>query len=210
MTIVGRGRHIMTRRLAEGILALVLAVPIFASTHTASTHSRQAAGTTHAALHLMNDSEFGLFAERLDADVSRWQAQLQRLDLDSLGLDREARREVERSHAVCLQVLGNTREDLEKVSQKQTLKRDLLLLVDLNELTRDLDSLQSDLSNPATVQGNGAGRRSLEYAKQVLHVDATVSARLGEFQNHVLAFAGVIDEALDRAPAASDTPPGQK
>jgi hypothetical protein len=195
----------MTRRLAEGLLALVLAVPIFASTHT-----RQAAAGTHAALHLMNDSEFELFAERLDADVSRWQAQLQRLDLDSLGLDRQARREVERSRGVCLQVMGNTREDLEKLSQKQTLKRDLLLLVDLNELTRDLDSLQSDLSNPATVEGNGAGRRSLEYAKQVLHVDATVSARLGEFQNHVLAFAGVIDEALDRAPAAGDTPPGQK
>jgi hypothetical protein len=41
-------------------------------------------------------------------------------------------------------------------------------------------------------------------------VDATVSARLSEFQNHVLAYAGVIDEALDRAPATSDTPPGQK
>jgi hypothetical protein len=193
------------RKLAEGVLALVLAVPIFASTHT-----RQAPAGTHAALHLMNDSEFGLFAERLDADVSHWQTQLQRLDLNSLGLDREARREVERSRGVCLQVLGNTREDLEKLSPKQTLKRDLVLLVDLNELARDLDSLQGDLSNPATVEGNSAGRRSLEYAKQVLHVDATVSARLGEFQNHVLAFAGVIDEALDRAPATSDTPPGQK
>lgn len=195
----------MTKKLAEGLLALVLALPIFAW-----SHSRQAPAGTHAALHLMNDSEFGLFAERLDADVSHWQAQLQRLDLDSLGLDREARREVERSRGVCLQVLGNTREDLEKLSQKQTLKRDLLLLVDLNELTRDLDSLQSDLSNPATVEGNSAGRRSLDYAKQVLHVDATVSARLSEFQNHVLAFAGIIDEALDRTQAASDTPPGQK
>jgi hypothetical protein len=195
----------MTRKLAEGLLALVLALPIFAS-----SHPRQAPAGTHAALHLMNDSEFGLFVERLDGDVSRWQTQLQRLDLDSLGLDREARREVERSRGVCLQVLGNTREDVEKLSQKQTLKRDLLLLVDLSELTRDLDSLQSDLSNPATVEGNGAGRRSLDYAKQVLHVDATVSARLSEFQNHVLAFAGVIDEALDRTQAASDTPPGQK
>jgi hypothetical protein len=195
----------MTRKLAEGFLALVLALPIFAS-----SHSRQAPSGTHAALHLMNDSEFGLFVERLNADASHWQTQLQRLDLDSLGLDREARREVERSYGVCLRVLGNTREDLEKLSEKQTLKRDFLLLVDLNELTRDLDSLQSDLSNPATVEGNGAGRRSLDYAKQVLHMDATVSARLSEFQNHVLAFAGVIDAALDRADAASDTPPGQK
>jgi hypothetical protein len=195
----------MTRKLAEGFLALVLALPIFAS-----SHSRQAPGGTHAALHLMNDSEFGLFVERLNADASHWQTQLQRLDLDSLGLDREARREVERSYGVCLRVLGNTREDLEKLSEKQTLKRDFLLLVDLNELTRDLDSLQSDLSNPATVEGNSAGRRSLDYAKQVLHMDATVSARLSEFQNHVLAFAGVIDAALDRADAASDTPPGQK
>jgi hypothetical protein len=195
----------MTRKLAEGLLALVLALPIFAS-----SHSPQAPAETHAALHLMNDSEFGLFVERLNTDVSHWQAQLQRLDLNSLGLDREARREVERSHGVCLQVLGNTRQDLEKLSQKQTLKRDFLLLVDLNELTRDLDSLQSDLSNPATVEGNSAGRRSLDYAKQVLHVDATVSARLSEFQNHVLAFAGVIDEALDRAQTTSDTPPGQK
>lgn len=195
----------MTKRLAEGLLVLFLAVPIFASTHT-----RQAPAGTHAALHLMNDSEFGLFAERLVADASHWQAQLQRLNLDSLGLDREARREVERSRGVCLEVLGNTREDLGKLSPKQTLKRDLVLLVDLNELARDLDSLESDLSNPATVEGNAAGRRSLDYAKLVLHVDATVSARLGEFQNHVLAFAGVIDEALDRAQAPSDTSPGQK
>jgi hypothetical protein len=195
----------MTRKLAEGLLALVLALPIFAS-----SHSRQAPAGAHAALHLMNDSEFGLFVERLDADVGRWQTQLQRLDLDSLGLDREARREVERRYGVCVRALGNTREDLEKLSEKQTLKRDFLLLVDLNELTRNLDSLQSDLSNPATVEGNSAGRRSLEYAKQVLHVDATLSARLSEFQNHVLAFAGVIDAALDRAEATSDTPPGQK
>src|SRR6266404_3710356 len=94
-------------------------------------------------------SQLAIFLKRLDTDVLRSQAQLKKMDVKSLSLDLQEGEELERSYNRCLQTLDNAREEIQKLSQKQTLRLDLYLLIDLNELARNLDALDQGLMNPA-------------------------------------------------------------
>jgi hypothetical protein len=108
-----------------------------------------------------------------------------------------------------LQTLDNAREEIQKLSQKQTLKLDLFLLLDLNELARNLDMLDQGLMNPA-VGGNSGAQKSLGYAREVLDIDMALATDISTFQHHFLAFTGVIDATLDRAESDAPQPQTQK
>jgi hypothetical protein len=194
----------MRRNLAIIVYALVLALP--AHPHT----QRPPAGETHSGLHLMSDGEFSRFLERLDTDVGQWRSELRRVDVDSLALEPRESDELERSYSRCLQALDNTQEEIQKLSRKQMLKLDFLLLVDLNDLARNLDALNRDLANPLSEGGRSAAHRSLGYAREVLDVDVALEPMIVGFERHVLAFAGVIDATLERAQRDADQPRAQQ
>jgi hypothetical protein len=190
----------MIRKIIVTVFMFLCAIPAFP--HTTQLTPRQ----VHPALHLMNDSEFAVFLSRLDANVLRSQEQLKKIDVKPLSLVLQANEELQRSYNRCLQSLDNTREEIQKLSQKQTLKLDLFLLIDLNELARNLDALDQDLMNPSTVGGNSAAQKSLGYAREVLGIDVTLASDISTFQHHFLAFAGVVDATLDQAdPDASQS-----
>ncbi len=194
----------MIRKFSMMVFALLIAVP-------ALSHARQApTGQNHPALHLMNNTEFALFLKRLDIGALRWKSQLRNVDVKSLGLEHRETEELERSYNLCLQALDNTREEIQKLSQKQTLRLDFLLLVDLNELARNLDALNRDLTDPVTVGGSSTAQKSLGYAREVLGIDVALAPHLVEFQHHLLAFAGVIDTARDRSGQSGNQPQDQK
>src|SRR5882762_7107581 len=133
----------MIRKLFIIVFVFLSAVPAFP--HTAQF----ATGQDHPTLHLMNDSEFAIFLKRLDADILRSQVQSKKMDVKSLSLGFQESEELERSYNRCLQTLGNAREEIQKLSPKQTLKLGLFLLLDLNELARNLDMLDQGLMNSA-------------------------------------------------------------
>jgi hypothetical protein len=135
----------------------------------------------------------------LDADVTQWQAQLKSIDVVSLVADLEEQEEIERRYAFCLEALEHIRDDITKLSQEQTLKIDLLLLIDLNALARNLDGFSVNLASPIAVQGMSAARKSLGWAKEVLRIDEGLASRIMEFQYHALAFARMQDAALEKA-----------
>jgi len=170
---------------------------------------RAPAGLSGPAAHLLNSDEFTLFLRKLDTGALAWKAHLKDHDPKSLGLDVQESEQLERSYNLCLQSLDNTREEIEKLLQKQTLKLDFLLLVDLNDLGRNLDGLDRDLANAMTDGRNIAAQKSLRYAKEVLSIDVALAPYNAEFQHHVLAFAGVIDATLDEADQGSDQSPEQ-
>ncbi len=181
----------MIRKLILTGIAFLCAVPAF-------PHNAQfAAAPERPALHLMNDGEFAVFLKRLDTDVARSQVQLKKMDVKSLSVGLQESDELERSYNRCLQTLDNAREEIQKLSQKQTLKLDLFLLIDLNELARNLDALDQNLMTPAASGGSGA-QTSLAYARQVLGIDATLATDISTFQHHFLAFTGVIDATLNQ------------
>ena len=165
---------------------------------------RTPAGMSGPAPHLLNSGEFALFLRKLDTGALAWKAHLKGHDLKALGLDVQESEQLERSYNLCLQSLDNTREEIEKLLQKQTLKLDFLLLVDLNDLGRNLDGLDRDLASTMTDGRNAAAQKSLRYAKEVLSIDAALAPYNAQFQHHVLAFAGVIDATLDEADQDSD------
>jgi len=186
--------------LSIAALGCVLAIP-------APGHARQAQ-TEQAPLapHLMNDGEFALFLKQLDTGVLRWEAQLKDVDVKSLALDSQESEELARSYDLSLRSMENTREEIQKLLLKQTLRCDFLLLVDLNDLARNLDGLDRDLANPDSGRGDSAARKSLLYAKEVLGMDAALAPKLTQFQRHLLAFTGVIDASLE-ADEEPDQPP---
>ena len=187
----------MIRKLILAGIAFLSAVPAFP--HTAQF----AAGQDHPALHLMNDGEFAIFLKRLDTDVARSQVQLKKMDVKSLSVGLQESDELERSYNRCLQTLDNAREEIQKLSLKQTLKLDLFLLIDLNELARNLDALDQNLMTPAAGGSSGA-QKSLGYARQVLGIDVALATDISTFQHHFLAFTGVIDATLNNQ--AEDDP----
>jgi len=194
----------MIRKLIIAAFAFLCAVP-------ALPHATQLVpGQGHPALHLMNDSEFAIFLKRLDTDVLRSQAQLKKMDVKSLNLGVQENEELARSYTRCLQSLDNTREEIQKLSQKQTLKLDLFLLIDLNELARNVDALDQDLMSPATVGASGGAQKSLGYAREVLTIDEELATDISTFQHHFLAFAGVIDATLDQGDHDASQPLTQK
>jgi hypothetical protein len=140
----------------------------------------------------------------------RSQVQLKKMDVKSLTLDVQESNELERSYNRCLQSLDNARDEIQKLSQKQTLKLDLFLLIDLNELARNLDALDQGLVNPVTVGESSGAQKSLAYAREVLGIDMALAADISTFQHHYLAFTGVIDASLAQADHDASQPPIQK
>ena len=145
----------------------------------------------------MNDNEFAIFMGRLDSAMLRSQVQLKKMDVQSLSLDIQEREELGRSHERCLQSLENARQEIQKLLQKQTLKLDLFLLIDMNELARNLDSLDQGLVNTVGANASGKTKKSLGYAREVLDMDVALATDVSIFQHHFLAFTGVIDATLD-------------
>jgi hypothetical protein len=194
----------MIRKLIITVFAFSAAVPAFANT-------RQSAPVqARPALHLMNDGEFTTFLKRLDTDMLRSQLQLRNMDVKSLNLDAQQSGEMEGNYNRCLESLDNAREEIQKLMQKQTLKLDLFLLIDLNELARSLDVLDEGLVNSVAVGGHGAAQKSLGYGREVLTIDAALTRHIIEFQHHFLAFTGVIDASLEQADRDPAQPPTEK
>jgi len=194
----------MIRKLIITVFAFLSAVPAFPHT------TQFVPGQAQPALHLMNDSEFAIFLQRLDTDVLRSQAQLKKMDVKSLNLGVQENEELARSYNRCLQSLDNAREEIQKLSLKQTVKLDLFLLIDLNELARNVDALDQDLMNPAAVGGSSGAQKSLGYAREVLSIDEALATDISTFQHHFLAFAGVIDATLDATDHDASQPLTQK
>jgi hypothetical protein len=180
----------MIRKPAALLLAMILGIPAFADTRKSQIDE------SHSGLHVMNNTEFAVFLQKLDANVVAWKARLESDDISSLALDTQERKEIGRSYRLCLKTLDNTREEIRTLSAKQTLKFDFLLLVDLDELARDLDRLNSDLANTITAQKRTA-QKSLGYARDVLAIDAALAPQVAAFQQHILAFAGMMDATLE-------------
>ena len=190
-----RGLTPISSGLAIIILALAVAPPGFAQGQSGP------AAEDSAALRLMNDAQFKEFLKRLDADLMSWKARLKAVNVAALRLGPEEVRELRRSYSLCLLALENSRGDIQQLSQKQTLKRDFMLLVDLQALARSLDGLSGNLASAVPAQRPGAAGafRALGWARDVLSIDAALAAHLAEIQRHVLALAGLLDAALERA-----------
>jgi hypothetical protein len=135
---------------------------------------------------------------------------MKKMDVKSLSLDLQEKQELERSYSRCLQSLDDTRDEIQKLSQKQTLKLDLFLLIDLNELARNLDALDESLMNPVAVNGTSGSQKSLGYAREVLGIDGALATQISAFQHHFIAFTGVIDATLDQPEPAESQLPTQK
>jgi hypothetical protein len=183
----------MIRKLIVTAVMFLSAVPAFPHNNV-----QFPAGQDHPALRLMSDSEFSIFLKRLNTDVLRSQAQLKKMDVKSLSPGLRDSDELERSYNRCLETLDNAREEIQKLSKKQTLKVDLFLLIDLNELARNLDTLDQNLMSPAPGASSDA-QKSLGYARQVLGMDVALATDISTFQHHLLAFTGVIDATLNQA-----------
>jgi hypothetical protein len=175
----------MIRKLLITGFAFLSALPAFA--HTTKFDAGQiAAGLDKpVALRLMSDSQFATFLERLDADLLRSHVLLKKMDMKSLSLDLQEKLELQRSYGQCLQSIDNTRDEIQKLSQKQTLKLDLFLLIDLNELARNLDALDEVLVNPVAVNGTSGAQK-------------------------FIAFTGVVDASLEPADTDGSQPQSQK
>jgi hypothetical protein len=200
----------MIRKLLITGFAFLSALPAFA--HTTKFDAGQiAAGLDKpVALRLMSDSQFATFLERLDADLLRSHVLLKKMDMKSLSLDLQEKLELQRSYGQCLQSIDNTRDEIQKLSQKQTLKLDLFLLIDLNELARNLDALDEVLVNPVAVNGTSGAQKSLNYAKEVLSIDGALTTEISTFQHHFIAFTGVVDASLEPADTDGSQPQSQK
>ena len=197
----------MKRKLIITVLAFLTALP--ASAHT-SRYTTPTNEQPQPGLRLMNDSEFATFLGRLDSAMLHSQLQLKKMDVQSLSLDVQETAELERSHERCLQSLENAREEIQKLLQRQTLKLDLFLLIDLNELARNLDSLDQSLVNTVVVSASSKNQKSLGYAREVLGIDVALASDISTFQHHFLAFTGVIDATLDQADRDNPQPQTQK
>lgn len=178
-------------KLAILIFTLTLAAPVMAQVGPAA--SPDAPG-----LRLMNNNEFNQFLKRVDADVVNWKARLKTFNLTALGAEPQEEKQLRSSYVLSLQALENMRADIRALSRQQSLKLDLMLLVDLNGLARSFDRLSSDLANPAAVRQPAAARKSLGWAREVLAMDTALAAHLAAIQQHSLALAGLMDAAVER------------
>jgi len=141
-------------------------------------------------LRAMDSRQFQRFLKMLATDVATWQARLKSIDVMRLGVEYQEQEEIKRRYGSCQEALERIRDEATKLSQDQTLKLDLLLLIDLNALARNLDGLSVNLASPLTVQGMSAAQKSLGWAKEVLGIDEELALRITEFQYHALALAG--------------------
>ena len=198
----------MFRKSALG-MALLLAAPVFAN-NTQVSPSQFAASHAQPTLRLMNDAEFATFLRRLDGDLLRAQSRIKKMDMRSLSLDAQETQDLLKSHARCLESLDNARDEVQKLAQKQTLRLDLFLLIDLNQLARNLDLLDESLVNPATANGLSSAQKSLAYARDILGIDGSLASEISAFQQHFIAFTGVVDATLNRADSDSQETPFDK
>jgi hypothetical protein len=148
------------------------------------------ASSNNAVLRAMDSRQFQRFLKMLATDVATWQARLKNIDVIRLGIEYQEQEEIKRRYGSCQEALERIRDEATKLSQDQTLKLDLLLLIDLNALARNLDGLSVNLASPLTVQGMSAAQKSLGWAKEVLGIDEELALRITEFQYHALALAG--------------------
>jgi hypothetical protein len=123
---------------------------------------------------------------------------MKKMDMKSLRTDAQEKQDLARSYERCLQSLDNTRDEIQKLAQKQTLKLDLFLLIDLNQFARNLDLLDESLVNPAAVNGVSGAQKSLAYAREILSIDGALAAEISTFQHHFIAFTGVVDATLQQ------------
>lgn len=200
----------MIRKLLITGFAFLSAIPVFANTTKFDAGQAAMGPEKPVVLRLMNDREFATFLGRLDSDLLRSQLQMKKMDVKSLSLDLQEKQELERSYTRCLQSLDDTRDEIQKLSQKQTLKLDLFLLIDLNELARNLDALDESLMNPVAASGASGAQKSLGYAREVLGIDGTLATEISTFQHHFIAFTGVVDAGLEPADPDASQPPAQK
>ena len=200
----------MIRKLLITGFAFLSAIPVFANTTKFETGQVATGQEKPVALRLMSDREFTTFLGRLDSDLLRSQLRMKKMDVKSLSLDLQEKQELERSYSRCLQSLDDTRDEIQKLSQKQTLKLDLFLLIDLNELARNLDALDESLMNPVAVNGTSGARKSVSYAREVLGIDGALATQISTFQHHFIAFTGIVDATLEQPDPDGAQPPTQK
>jgi hypothetical protein len=197
----------MVRKSILTLAALAISVPAFAH-NTQLPASQFAASQPQPVLRLMSDTEFTTFLQGLDSSLLRAQLQMKKMDLKSLSTDAQEKQDLARSYQRCLESLDNTRDEIQKLSQKQTLKLDLFLLIDLNQLARNLDLLDESLVNPASVNGLSGAQKSLTYAREILSIDGALASEISAFQHHFIAFTGVVDATLQQGdPNPSDPQP---
>jgi hypothetical protein len=199
----------MIRKPILATMALVLAVPAFAH-NTQVPASQFAAGQTQPTLRLMNDDEFATFLQRLDAELVHAQLQMKKMDVGSMKLDAQGKQDLMRSYERCLESLDDARGEIQKLGQKQTLKLDLYLLIDLNELARNLDALDETLVNSAASNSAAGMQKPLAYARAVLSIDGSLAAQISTFQNHFIAFTGAVDATLQQPDSDDSESPIQK
>jgi hypothetical protein len=200
----------MIRKLLIMGFAFLSALPAFAHTTKFDAGQVAAAQAKPVALRLMSDSEFATFLGRLDSDLLRSQLQLKKMDMKSLTLDPQEKQDLERSYGQCLQSLDNTRDEIQKLSQKQTLKLDLFLLIDLNELARTMDAMDQVLINPVAATGTSGLQKSIGYAREVLSMDGALTTDISTFQHHFIAFTGIVDSSIDQPDTDASQPQSQK
>jgi hypothetical protein len=200
----------MFRKLFITGIAFLSALPAFANTTKFDARQAATAQDKPVALRLMSDGQFATFLQRLDAELLRSELHLKKMDLKSLTSDLQAKQDLQRSFTQCLESLDNTRDEIQKLSEKQTLKLDLFLLIDLNELARNLDALDEVLVNPASSSGASSAQKSLGYAREVLNMDGALASEISTFQHHFIAFTGIVDASLDQPEADASQPPTQK
>lgn len=200
----------MIRKLLVTGFAFLAAIPAFAHTTKFDAGQAAAAQSKPVALRLMSDSQFATFLGRLDSELLRSELQMKKMDVKSLNLDIQEKQELGKSYDRCLQSLESTREEIQKLLQKQTLKLDLFLLIDLNELARDLDSLDEGLMSPAAVSGTSSAQKSMVYARQVLGIDGALATEISTFQHHFIAFTGIVDATLEQPEQDAAQPPSEK
>lgn len=199
----------MVRKLTLAVTAMLLTVPAFAH-NTQIPASQFAPGQPQPGLRLMNDAEFATFLQRLDADLAHAQSQMKKMDMRSVSLDAQGKQDVTRSYERCLESLDDARGEIQKLSQKQTLKLDLYLLIDLNELARNLDALDETLVNSAAANGVANMQKPLGYARTILSIDGALAAQVSTFQHHFIAFTGAVDATLQQSDSDDAESPTQK
>src|SRR4029077_16473413 len=200
----------MFRKIIIMGFAFLSAIPAFAHTTQFATGQVATAQAKPVALRLLSDREFAAFLERLDSDLHRSKLQLKKMDVKSLSLDLQEKQELARSYDRCMQSLENTRDEIQKLSQKQTLKLDLFLLIDLNELARNLDLLDEVLINPTSASGAAGAQKSMGYARQVLDIHGAVATDISAFQHPFIAFTGIVDATLEQPEPDGSQVPAEK
>jgi hypothetical protein len=164
------------------------------------------ASSSTATPQAMDMREFNHFLKVLDSDAMGWHGRLKSIDIADLGMEYQEQDEVARRYNFCQETLDRIQDEIAQLSQNQTLKLDLLLLIDLNALARSLDGLSVDLASPLTALAKSAEHASIGWAQEVLDIDQELARLITEFQYQTLAFAGVLETALDKAHQEADQP----